>query len=98
MPLCIFAVLPVISVPHDAYTLSVGQSVSVPCSATGQPKPELQWQKLGGSVGGESDLQTFTNGTLHIKNAQLKHGGVYTCTAFSSAGRASRDIMLILQG
>ncbi|XP_058246105.1 hemicentin-1 isoform X2 [Hemibagrus wyckioides] len=93
----ILQVPPVISVPHDAYTLSVGQSVSVPCSATGQPKPELQWQKLGGSVGGESDLRTFTNGTLHIKNAQLKHGGVYTCTAFSSAGRASRDIMLILQ-
>ncbi|KAK3540674.1 hypothetical protein QTP70_034595, partial [Hemibagrus guttatus] len=93
----ILQVPPVISVPHDEYTLSVGESVSVPCSAIGQPEPELQWQKLGGSVGGEANLQTFTNGTLHIKNAQLKHAGVYTCTAFNSAGRASRDITLILQ-
>ncbi|XP_026768070.3 hemicentin-1 isoform X3 [Pangasianodon hypophthalmus] len=92
----ILQVPPVISVPHDEYTLSVGESVSVPCSAIGQPEPELQWHKLGGAVRGRANLLTFTNGTLHIKNAQLKHAGVYTCTALNSAGRASRDITLIL--
>ncbi|XP_060737332.1 hemicentin-1 isoform X1 [Tachysurus vachellii] len=93
----ILQVPPVISVPHDQYTLSVGESVSMPCSAIGQPEPELQWQKLGGSVQGVANLQTFTNGTLHIKNAKLENAGVYTCTALNSAGRVSRDITLILQ-
>ncbi|KAM9476100.1 hemicentin-1 isoform 3-T3 [Clarias gariepinus] len=90
----ILQVPPVISIPRDEYTLSVGESVSVPCSALGQPEPELQWHKLGGAVRGGADLMTFTNGTLHVKNAQLKHAGIYTCTALSSAGRASRDITL----
>ncbi|XP_060787017.1 hemicentin-1 isoform X2 [Neoarius graeffei] len=91
----ILQVPPVVSVPHDEYTLSVGESVSVPCSAIGQPEPELQWHKSDGTVRGGANL-TFTNGTLHIKNAQLGHAGVYTCTASNSAGRASRDITLIL--
>ncbi|XP_053340665.1 hemicentin-1-like [Clarias gariepinus] len=90
----ILQVPPVISVPRDEYTLSVGESVSVPCSALGQSEPELQWHKLGGAVRGGADLMMFTNGTLHVKNGQLKHAGVYTCTALSSAGRASRDITL----
>ncbi|XP_046728282.1 hemicentin-1 isoform X2 [Silurus meridionalis] len=87
---------PVISVPHNEYTLSVGESVSVPCSAIGQPEPELQWHKLDGGVRGGAKQFTFTNGTLQIKKAQLEHAGVYTCTASNSAGRTSHDITLTL--
>ncbi|KAI5086046.1 hemicentin-1 [Silurus meridionalis] len=90
------AVPPVISVPHNEYTLSVGESVSVPCSAIGQPEPELQWHKLDGGVRGGAKQFTFTNGTLQIKKAQLEHAGVYTCTASNSAGRTSHDITLTL--
>lgn len=96
--LCYSAVPPVISVPHDEYTLRVGESLSVPCLAMGQPEPEMQWHKVGDPVRGGANLLTFTNGTLRIKNAQLKHAGVYTCTALNSAGRASHDITLILHG
>lgn len=98
MHLCFSSVPPVISVPHDVYTLRVGESVSVPCSATGQPEPELQWNRYGGPVKGGANLLASTNGTLHIKNVQLSHAGIYTCTAMNSAGRGSRDITLILHG
>lgn len=96
--LCFCAVPPVISVPRNEYTLNIGDSVSVPCSAIGQPEPEMQWHKLGGPGEGGANLLTFTNGTMHLENAQLKHAGVYTCTALNSAGRASHDITLILHG
>ncbi|XP_062854783.1 hemicentin-1 [Trichomycterus rosablanca] len=87
---------PLITAPRDEYTLVVGESVSVPCSASGQPEPELQWNKAARVLKNRTNLQIFTDGTLHITNTQLNDAGVYTCTATNTAGRASRDITLIL--
>ncbi|TRY54403.1 hypothetical protein DNTS_023681 [Danionella cerebrum] len=87
---------PVLSVPRLEYMVVLGQPVSLDCTADGQPKPEVTWNKERRPVVEGSHLRLFSNGTLHIIATQRSDGGIYTCSARNSVGKASHDIRLVV--
>ncbi len=59
------------------------QNITVPCQATGNPKPTVTWMKENGPLpSGRSKVSE--DGTLQIWNAKEEDSGIYTCTASSA--------------
>ncbi|XP_078374637.1 uncharacterized protein LOC144658156 [Oculina patagonica] len=58
------------------------QNITVPCQATGDPKPTVTWMKENGELpSGRSKVSE--DGTLQIWNAKEEDSGRYTCIASS---------------
>ncbi|KAI4876477.1 hypothetical protein NFI96_003009 [Prochilodus magdalenae] len=66
-----------------------GESVSLRCSAKGEPNPVILWfSPTTRAIPSASDKYTIHNdGTLVIQNVQRFDGGNYTCLARNSAGQ-----------
>ncbi|XP_065081518.1 leucine-rich repeats and immunoglobulin-like domains protein 2 [Ochlerotatus camptorhynchus] len=82
-------------------SVQVGKSARLDCAAAGDPKPQIAWEKDGGS-----DFPAAKERRMHVKpdedaffiiNAQIVDMGVYTCTAENAAGviRASASVLVL---
>ena len=59
-------------------------NITVPCQATGDPKPTVTWVKENGELPlGRSNVSL--DGTLQIWNSEEEDSGTYTCMAASAA-------------
>ena len=59
-------------------------NITVPCQATGDPKPTVTWMKENGELPlGRSNVSL--DGTLQIWNSEEEDSGTYTCMAASAA-------------
>ena len=73
-----------------------GPSVSLKCSASGNPLPEINWELDGKKMTSSERIQIghFTAGTneiisyLNVTAMQTNDGGLYKCTATSKVGNA----------
>lgn len=76
--------------PQDAIQVNEMGSIMIHCSATGDPKPKIQWDKdfayLNFSNSDASRLNVLENGTLYFTEVHLDDEGIYGCTIGSSAG------------
>ncbi|XP_058700499.1 immunoglobulin superfamily member 10 [Poecile atricapillus] len=65
-----------------SFTVLANSDVSIPCEATGNPPPTIQWTKIppGGAV--------LPSGALSIARAGPQHSGRYLCTASNAQGSA----------
>lgn len=76
--------------PEGAIQVNEMGSVMIHCSATGDPKPKIQWDKdfdyLNISNSDTSRLNILDNGTLYFTEVHLEDEGLYGCTIGSSAG------------
>lgn len=76
-------------------------SVMIHCSATGDPKPKIQWDKdfdyLNISNSDASRLNVLDNGTLYFTEVHLEDEGLYGCTIGSSAGLKREEANLIVR-
>ncbi|XP_051559535.1 matrix-remodeling-associated protein 5-like isoform X1 [Myxocyprinus asiaticus] len=74
---------------HDFIRVLYGESVSLKCSAKGEPTPLILWfsptNKVITSVSGKYIIHT--NGTLFIQKVQRFDGGNYVCLARNTAGQ-----------
>ena len=65
-------------------------TVWLPCTATGFPKPTIQWWKNGRSIDEAGErFQVFDNGTLRIDRTKAIDDAIYRCTAQNEGGRIS---------
>ncbi|GMR61728.1 hypothetical protein PMAYCL1PPCAC_31923 [Pristionchus mayeri] len=78
-----------ISPEHWPYTVILSDSVSLRCSATGNPTPKVHWSKEGGKLGSHVSLE---GEFLRIPSAQMSDAGTYICTVNSTAGEATAKI------
>ncbi|NWI65901.1 IGS10 protein, partial [Todus mexicanus] len=76
-----------------AFTVLANSDAFIPCEATGNPRPKIQWAKiLSGPDAprdqGDGRWRVFANGTLSIARAGLEDRGQYLCTAANPHGTA----------
>ncbi|XP_014741592.1 PREDICTED: immunoglobulin superfamily member 10 [Sturnus vulgaris] len=68
-----------------AYTLLANSDAFIPCEATGNPPPTIQWTKIPSGV---PRWAVLANGTLSIARAGPQDAGQYLCTAANALGTA----------
>ncbi|XP_026710744.1 immunoglobulin superfamily member 10 [Athene cunicularia] len=76
-----------------AFTVLADSDAFIPCEATGNPRPTIQWTKVSPGMEapegrGEGRWRVFANGTLAISRAGLGDRGQYLCTAANPLGAA----------
>ena len=68
-------------------TLNVGSSVTLNCSADGNPPPVISWTRVS-----DNSAVVFP-----LTNIELQDEGTYRCTANNSVGRAvARDVSIVV--
>ena len=70
-----------------------GQTITIACSATGQPQPTVTWSKAIGSLPSRTTVQ---NGALKINNVLRRDGGTYICKTENILGAAEDTIQLMI--
>ncbi|KAM6127496.1 immunoglobulin superfamily member 10 [Phoenicopterus ruber ruber] len=76
-----------------AFTVLADTDAFIPCEATGNPRPTIQWTKVSSGTDalesrGGGRWMVFANGTLSIARAGLEDRGQYLCTAANPHGVA----------
>ena len=69
-----------------------GQNITIACSATGQPQPNITWSKAIGSLPGKTVVK---NGALKMYNVKREDGGTYVCKAKNTLGTAESAALMI---
>lgn len=65
--------------PPNRVTNSIGGSLSVNCSATGETGPIISWKRIGGAW--EEKRMKVQGGVLTISKLTEKDSGIYICEA-----------------
>ncbi|RMC01863.1 hypothetical protein DUI87_21024 [Hirundo rustica rustica] len=93
--LLVFQVLPRIAGGKlAAFTVLANSDALIPCEATGNPPPTIEWTKIpsgsdaAGPGSGGRRWAALPNGTLSIPRAGLQDRGQYLCTAANPHGAA----------
>ena len=87
-----FVEAPKISEPSVDASYNEGSPVSIGCSATGTPDPDVKWVTGNGqtkSLGKKSALLTFNS--IHRTD-----DGQYICKANNSAGKTEESVTLVV--
>ncbi|XP_075013630.1 immunoglobulin superfamily member 10 [Calonectris borealis] len=76
-----------------AFTVLANSDAFIPCEATGNPRPTIQWTKMSSGTDalesrGDDRWIVFANGTLSIARVGLQDRGQYLCTAANPHGAA----------
>ena len=71
--------------------LTVGDNVTLTCSARGGPDNMFQWQKNGADLPGENQT------TLQLTDIDATDGGEYTCVVSNAAGTDSINTTLYIR-
>ena len=76
--------------PKRESEVSVGQNLTLTCHASGDPLPEVRWNKEGQTL----RLFNVTGPILHLVNVTREDVGSYKCTAKNKVGEASRPAVV----
>lgn len=88
---------PVIEIfPDDTYAIE-GESLLLPVSVKGFPKPIIIWLFEGNEVTKENSVEIQLDGSLFIPVVQLKHTGHYQLVARNSIGTAEKSFNVFVK-
>ncbi|XP_070688049.1 hemicentin-1 [Pempheris klunzingeri] len=90
--------LPVIQSHPPMLDVILNNPITLPCRATGSPRPTITWQKEGINI--PTTRGSFTvlpNGSLQISKASVSDSGTYICVAQNPAGTALGKTKLRVQ-
>lgn len=68
----------------------IGQELTLPCEAYGEPAPQISWFRNGAPVG--------EGGSLIIREVAHSSAGEYRCVALNSAGQEALEVTLEVLG
>lgn len=71
----------------------LGDIVVFPCDTTGDPPPQVTWQRNGRNIytNGHSSYKILDSGSLQLENVGPADYGMYHCTAKNEKGTVSSD-------
>ncbi|XP_010130628.1 PREDICTED: hemicentin-1, partial [Buceros rhinoceros silvestris] len=88
-------VLPVIQHGQQIFSTIEGIPVTLPCKASGVPKPSVVWSKKGEIILSSNEkFSAGSDGSLYVVSPGGEETGEYVCTATNTAGYASRKVQL----
>ena len=90
---CVLTVVPRLLLSSTRLMAEEGQNITIACSATGQPKPNVTWSKAIGVLPGRTAVK---NGVLKINNVKGDDGGIYVCKAKNILGTAEGPTHLVI--
>lgn len=68
--------------PPARVVVTAGDTLTLNCSATGDPRPVVSWKRHGVQLPAGRSLQT--NGVLVLRNIEINDEGYYICVATSA--------------
>ena len=68
--------------PPSRVVVARGDTLTLNCSANGDPRPVVSWKKHGAQLPAERSLQT--NGALVLRDMKISDEGYYICVATSA--------------
>ncbi|XP_016151534.1 protein turtle homolog B [Sinocyclocheilus grahami] len=74
-----------------------GGSITLSCTAFGNPKPSVSWLREGDPVQ-DSSKYKVSDGSLTIVSISREDRGAYTCRAYSEQGEVIHTTRLLVQG
>ncbi|KAK2815880.1 hypothetical protein Q5P01_026347 [Channa striata] len=84
-------------IPEGPLHVSIGESVSVECRATGRPRPTLTWKQITSNQ--QLVLTNMNNvNTLQLDDIRPEHAGLYLCLAENSEGVTQVSIEINVGG
>ncbi|XP_029988074.1 hemicentin-1 [Sphaeramia orbicularis] len=90
--------LPVIQTHLSTMDVILNNPITLPCKATGSPRPTITWQKEGINIPTTGGAFTvLPNGGLQISKASVSDSGTYICVAQNPAGTALGKTKLRVQ-
>ncbi|NXC61674.1 HMCN1 protein, partial [Aleadryas rufinucha] len=88
-------VLPVIQHGQQIFSTIEGIPVTLPCKASGVPKPSIVWSKKGEVIlPSNVRFSAGSDGSLFVVSPGGEESGEYVCTATNAAGYATRKVQL----
>ncbi|XP_012495412.1 PREDICTED: hemicentin-1-like, partial [Propithecus coquereli] len=88
-------VLPTIQHGQQILSTIEGVPVTLPCKASGVPKPSIVWSKKGELISTSSaKFSAGADGSLYVVSPGGEESGEYVCTATNAAGYAKRKVQL----
>ncbi|XP_009081115.1 PREDICTED: LOW QUALITY PROTEIN: hemicentin-1-like, partial [Acanthisitta chloris] len=88
-------VLPVIQHGQQIFSTIEGIPVTLPCKASGVPKPTIVWSKKGEVIlASNVKFSAGSDGSLYVVSPGGEETGEYACTATNAAGYATRKVQL----
>ncbi|KAM4861104.1 hemicentin-1 [Thomomys bottae] len=88
-------VLPTIQHGQQVLSTIEGIPVTLPCKASGIPKPSIVWSKKGELISsGDAKFSAGADGSLYVVSPGGEESGEYMCTATNAAGYAKRKVQL----
>ncbi|XP_013914081.1 PREDICTED: protein turtle homolog A [Thamnophis sirtalis] len=73
------------------------KSVTLSCSATGNPPPLVSWKRDSQTIDNGNEMQV-KNGTLFIARVERSSAGLYSCHATNQEGALIHTTRLLIQG
>ncbi|XP_014802303.1 PREDICTED: hemicentin-1 [Calidris pugnax] len=87
-------VLPVIQHGQQIFSTIEGIPVTLPCKASGVPKPSIVWSKKDVILSSNVKFSAGSDGSLQVVSPGGEETGEYMCTATNAAGYATRKVQL----
>ena len=96
------SVPPRLQSPNDLEVVTlVGEEVTLPCEASGDPYPDIKWSKNQVPIDFYDHSHGYMmqeSGSLYISQASTVDAGKYECHVENPAGFLTKDIFLVVRG
>uniref|UniRef100_H0XNP2 Hemicentin-2 n=1 Tax=Otolemur garnettii TaxID=30611 RepID=H0XNP2_OTOGA len=89
---------PMFQVEPQDMTVRSGDNVALPCEATGEPAPTVEWLRAGQPLESSQRLRTLPDGSLWLPRVQAEDAGVYECVAYNLLGSVTARALLAVRG
>ena len=87
---------PKVIISSSQITVNEFDTVSLTCSATGNPKPQLSWSKTTGSLP-SNRIKTTADGVMQIHDVRAEDTGTYKCVGNNVLGNDEKTTQVVVQ-